>query len=57
MTQNEYTAVSVSSTLMTTGTLAIGSGGVTALAVLLGFALPLSFVIPGVVYLYKRKKR
>ena len=57
MTQNEYTAVSVSSTLMTTGTLAIGSGGVTALAVLLGFALPLSLVIPGVVYLYKRKKR
>ena len=57
MTQNEYTAVSVSSTLMTTGTLAIGSGGVAALAVLLGFALPLSLVIPGAVYLYKRKKR
>ena len=57
MTENEYTTVSIPSTLMTTGTLAIGSGGVTALAVLLGFALPLSFVIPGVVYLYKRKKR
>ena len=57
MTENEYTAVSIPSTLMTTGTLAIGSGGVTALAVLLGFALPLSLVIPGVVYLYKRKKR
>jgi hypothetical protein len=42
---------------MTSAALAIGVGGVAALAVLLGFALPLALVIPGTVYLYKRKKR
>lgn len=57
MTANEYTAVSISSTPMTSAALAIGVGGVAALAVLLGFALPLALVIPGTVYLYKRKKR
>ena len=57
MTEHSYTALSISSTLMSGNNLAIGSGGVTALALLFAFALPLVLLIPSMVYLYKRKKR
>ena len=57
MTDNAYSTLNVSSTLMTTGSLAIDSNGVTVLAVVLAFLVPLALLIPAMVYLYKRKKR
>ena len=57
MTDNAYETVSVSSTLMTTDGLAIGTSGVTVLAILLAVILPLALLIPSMVYLYKRKMR
>lgn len=57
MTDNTYATVNVSSTLMTTGNLAIDTNGVTVLAILLAFVVPLILLIPSIVYLYKRKKR
>ena len=57
MTDNTYTGVSVSSTLMTTDGLAIGTDGVVALRIALILILPLAVIIPASVYLYKRKKR
>ncbi len=57
MTEHSYTALSISSTPMSGNNLEIGSGGVTALALLFAFALPLVLLIPSMVYLYKRKKR
>ena len=57
MTDNTYTGVSVSSTLMTTDGLSLDANGVTVLGVILILILPLAFIIPSSVYLYKRKKR
>ncbi len=57
MTDNTYASVSVPSTLMTTGNLAIDTNGITILGVILAFVLPLALLIPSMVYLYKRKKR
>jgi len=57
MTNNTYTGVSISSTLMTTDGLALGTNGFTVLGVVLMLILPLAFIIPSAVYLYKRKKR
>ena len=57
MTNNTYATVSVPSTLMTVNSLALDTNGVTILGVALGLILPLAFLIPSMVYLYKRKKR
>ena len=57
MTANTYTAVNISSTLMSANGLALDTNGVVALGVILILVLPLAFIIPSVVYLYKRKKR
>lgn len=57
MTDNTYATVSVPSTLMTVNSLALDTNGVTILGVVLGLILPLAFLIPSMVYLYKRKKR
>ena len=57
MTGNTYKMVSVPSTLMTTGTLALDTNGTAILGVVLILAVPLAFIIPSAVYLYKRKKR
>ena len=57
MTENAYTTVSVSSTLMNTGALAIDTTGTAILGVMLILVVPLAFIIPSTVYLYKRKKR
>ena len=57
MTGNTYSNISVASTLMTSGNLAINTNGVTVLAVILAFAVPLALLIPSMVYLYKRKMR
>ncbi len=57
MTENKYENVSVSSTLITTSSLRIDTNGVTVLAILFAFVLPLALLIPSMVYLYKRKKR
>lgn len=57
MTDNTYKTVGVSSTLITQDALAIDTNGVTVLAVILAVVVPLAFIIPSVVYLYKRKKR
>ena len=57
MTDNTYTGVSVSSTLMTTDSLAIEANGIIVLGVVLILILPLALIIPASVYLYKRKKR
>ncbi len=57
MTQNTYKSLNVSSTLMTTGSLPLGENGAAILGVVLAFVLPLAFLIPAMVYLYKRKKR
>ena len=57
MTDNTYTTVNVSSTLMSANVLALGSNGAVALGVILILILPLALIIPSSVYLYKRKKR
>jgi ABC-2 type transport system permease protein len=57
MTGNTYAPLSIPSTLMTTGSLAIDTNGVTVLGVMLILVVPLAFIIPSIVYLYKRKKR
>ena len=57
MTDNTYTGVSVSSTLMTSNGLSLNTNGVTVLGVILILILPLALIIPASVYLYKRKKR
>ena len=57
MTDNAYETVSVSSTLMSSDGLVIGTTGVTVLAILLAVVLPLALLIPSMVYLYKRKMR
>ena len=57
MTDNTYTGVSVSSTLMTTDGLSLDANGVTVLGVILILILPLAVIIPSSAYLYKRKKR
>ncbi len=57
MTNNTYAPLSIPSTLMTTGSLAIDTNGVTVLGVVLILVVPLAFIIPSIVYLYKRKKR
>ena len=57
MTGNTYASVSVPSVLMSSGTLALDTNGTTLLGVVLIMALPLAFLIPSAVYLYKRKKR
>ena len=57
MTNNTYQGMTVSSTLISTHSLSIGTNGVTVLAVLLAFVLPLCLLIPSVVFIYKRKKR
>jgi hypothetical protein len=57
MTGNTYTSVSVPSVLISSGTLALDTNGTTLLGVVLIMALPLAFLIPSAVYLYKRKKR
>jgi len=57
MTNNTYTGVSISSTLMTTDGLALDTNGITVLGIVLILILPLAFIIPSAVYLYKRKKR
>ena len=57
MTDNTYTGVSVSSTLMTTDGLAIGTDGIVVLGIALILILPIAVIIPASVYLYKRKKR
>lgn len=57
MTENDYATVSVSSTLMTTGSIALNTTGTAILGVVLILVVPLAFIIPSTVYLYKRKKR
>lgn len=57
MTDNAYQAVSIPSVAMTSDGLALDANGVTVLAVILAVVLPLAFLIPASVYLYKRKKR
>ena len=57
LTDNAYAMVNVPSTLITTSSLNIGTNGVTVLAVLLAFVLPLCLLIPSMVFLYKRQKR
>lgn len=57
MTGNTYASMTVPSTLISTHNLSIGTNGVTVLAILLAFVLPLAVLIPSIVYLYKRKKR
>ena len=57
MTDNTYTTVSIPSTLMNTGNLALDANGTAILGVVLILVVPLAFIIPGTVYLYKRKKR
>ena len=57
MTDNTYKTVSIPSTLMTQNTLAIDTNGVTVLAVILALIVPMAFIIPAIVYLYKRTKR
>lgn len=57
MTGNTYTTVSVSSTLMVTDTLNLDTTGIAILGVVLVLVVPVAFVIPTMVYLYKRKKR
>lgn len=57
MTDNTYATVSVSSTLMVTDTLNLDTTGTAILGVVLILAVPVAFVIPTMVYLYKRKKR
>lgn len=57
ITDNDYANMTVSSTLISTNSLSIGTNGVTVLAILLAFVLPLILLIPSIVYLYKRKKR
>ena len=57
MTGNTYTTVSVSSTLMVTDTLNLDTIGIAILGVVLVLVVPVAFLIPSMVYLYKRKKR
>ena len=57
MSGNTYATVSVPSTLMTTGSIALDANGIAILGVVLGLILPLTLLIPSMVYLYKRKKR
>lgn len=57
MTGNTYTSVSVPSVLMSSGTLTLDTNGTTLLGVVLIMVVPLAFLIPSAVYLYKRKKR
>jgi hypothetical protein len=57
MTDNTYTTVSVSSTLMVTDTLNLDTIGIAILGVVLVLVVPVAFLIPSMVYLYKRKKR
>ena len=57
MTNNTYKTVSIPSTLMTQNTLAIDTNGVTILTVILALVVPMAFIVPTIVYLYKRKKR
>ena len=57
MTKNNYSSLNVSSTLMTTGNLAIDTNTNTVLGVVLIVALPSTLLIPAIVYLYKRKNR
>ena len=57
MTNNTYKTVSIPSTLMTQNSLAIDANGVTVLAVILALVVPMAFIVPTIVYLYKRKKR
>lgn len=57
MTNNTYKTVSIPSTLMTQNTLAIDTNGVSILTVILALVVPMAFIVPSAVYLYKRKKR
>ncbi len=57
MTANAYENVTVPSTLMNIGGLQIGTGGLIALALVLTVALPLAFLVPGLVRVWTRKKR
>ena len=57
MTGNTYAGISVSSTQVTTGSLALGLTGVVVFAIILALIVPLAILIPSMVYLYKRKKR
>ena len=57
MTGNAYTTVSVSSTLMSSSTIALGTNGTAVLGVALILIVPMAFIIPSIVYLYERKKR
>jgi hypothetical protein len=57
MTNHSYKTVSIPSTLMTQNSLAIDANGVTVLAVILALVVPMAFIVPTIVYLYKRKKR
>ena len=57
LSQNTYESVSVPSTLMTTNTLTLGENAELILGILLIAVLPLALLVPGLIYLYKRKKR
>ena len=57
MTDNAYQNVSIPSVAMISDGLTLDATGVTVLAVILAVVLPLAFLIPASVYLYKRKKR
>lgn len=57
MTDNAYTGVNVSSTLMTVNSSTLDLTGVIILGVVLALAVPLAVIIPSMIYLYKRKKR
>ena len=57
LSQNTYESVSVSSTLMTTNTLTLGENAELILGILLIAVLPMALLVPGLIFLYKRKKR